>query len=103
VDPFPDTHIIAYFAPDTITYEEPTIPPFLNKEPPTELSTLYIYCVHHHNNPVSPPYHLTHLRSILHTLHISYAQVQPDAPTPPHSPVKQNLELPHISPTTKLP
>jgi hypothetical protein len=24
--PFPDTHIIAHFVADTITYEEPTIP-----------------------------------------------------------------------------
>ena len=30
IGPFPDTHVIVHFAADTITYEEPTIPPELN-------------------------------------------------------------------------
>lgn len=29
--PFLDTHVIVHFAADTITYEEPTKPPELNK------------------------------------------------------------------------
>jgi hypothetical protein len=33
---FDDTHVNIHFAPNTITYTEPTIPPELNKEPRIE-------------------------------------------------------------------
>jgi hypothetical protein len=47
--PFLDIHVIAYFLPDTITYEEPTIFPFLKIALRTEAHTLHIYCIHHKN------------------------------------------------------
>src|ERR1700737_3068407 len=50
--PFSDTHIITHFAADTITYEEPTIPPELNI-PREELSTLQIFCITHQNNNIA--------------------------------------------------
>jgi hypothetical protein len=33
INPFPDIHLLAQFALDTVTYEEPTIPPFQNIGP----------------------------------------------------------------------
>ena len=51
IGPFPDTHVIAYSATDTITFEELTIPPELNitrKKP----CTLQVFCIHHQNNNI---------------------------------------------------
>ena len=50
IGPFPDTHVIAYFPPDTILYEEPTIPIHITKEPNKETVVLHIYYVHHKNH-----------------------------------------------------
>ena len=63
---FPDTHIIAHFTADTITYEEPTIPPEL-KIDRKELSTLQILCIHHQNNNIGTHVQmnqLTHIANI---------------------------------------
>jgi hypothetical protein len=46
---FEDMHVCIHFQPDTITCEEPTIPPELNKEPRKETLATRILCVHHQN------------------------------------------------------
>ena len=67
--PFPDTHIIAHFAADTITYEEPTIPPQLNIMR-KELSTLRIFCIHHQNNNIGTHEQMNQLTDIINNLQI---------------------------------
>jgi hypothetical protein len=48
-DPLLDTHIIAHFPADTITYEEPTILSFLKNVPRIESHALHIYYIYHKN------------------------------------------------------
>jgi len=60
------THI-AHFHADTITYEEPTIPPKLNI-PRKELSTLQILCIHHQNNYIGTYEQLNELTHIVNNL-----------------------------------
>ena len=50
--PFPYSHIISHFKADTITYEEPTIPPELRIDPRTEAHALQIICIHHKNTHI---------------------------------------------------
>ena len=52
--PFPDSHVITHFKADTITYDEPTIPPELQIEPRTESCDIRILCIHHKNTPINP-------------------------------------------------
>ena len=49
--PFPDTHVIAYFRADTITYDKPTILPEMNKLR-IEPTTIHILCIHHLNQNI---------------------------------------------------
>ena len=76
--PFPDTHIIAHFAANTITYEEPTIPPELNVTR-KELSTLRIFCIHHQNNNVGTYEQMNQLTNIVNNLQIvqNHTQIAP--------------------------
>ena len=80
-DPFPNTHIIAHFAADTITYEEPTIPPELST-PRKELSTLKILCIHHQNNNIGTYEQLNQLTHIADNLSIQQLYTQIAAHTP---------------------
>ena len=101
--PFPDTHVIAHFAADTITYEEPTIPPELNI-PRKEPSTMRIFCIHHQPNTIGTYEQLqlihdttTHLQILL-----SHTQIAP--PTPPNITVNPSKKwakskLPKYTPT----
>ena len=45
IGPFPDAHVITHFPADTITYEEPTIPPELKIVPRTKPSAQNILFV----------------------------------------------------------
>ena len=65
--PFPYTHIIVHFAADTVTYEEPTIPPELNISR-KELSTLQILCIHHQNKYIGTYEQLNQLTHIVSNL-----------------------------------
>ena len=42
-----DSHVIAHFKVDTITYKEPTYPPKLQIEPRTYNCAIHTLCVHH--------------------------------------------------------
>jgi hypothetical protein len=81
IGPFPDTHIIAHFAADTITYEEPTIPPELNITR-KELSTLRIFCIHHQNNHIGNYEQMNKLTNIVNNLQILQMHAQIAPPTP---------------------
>ena len=79
---FPVTHIIAHFAANTITYEEPTIPPELNVTR-KELSTLRIFCIHHQNNNVGTYEQMNQLTNIVNNLQIvqNHTQITPLTPS----------------------
>jgi hypothetical protein len=79
--PFPDTHIIAHFAADIITYEEPTIPPEFNL-PRKELSTLQILCIPHQNNHIGTCEQLNQLTHIVNNLSIPQLHTQIATHTP---------------------
>jgi ribonuclease HI len=93
---FPDVHTLIYFQADTITYKEPTIPTALNHSR-IEPSILYIYCIHHQNNPIRPSLQLQNLNPILQNLNIQHYEIHPIGPIPPHTPVNPNAHW-HKSP-----
>jgi hypothetical protein len=79
--PFPDTHVIAHFAADTITCEEPTIPPELNitrKKP----STLQIFCIHHQQNSIGTSAQMELIKDVANNLQILQSHTQIAPPTP---------------------
>jgi ribonuclease HI len=82
IGPFLDIHVIAYFPPDTLTYEDPITPTPLITEPQIETTTLYIYCVHHKNYPIHT--HLTNhtFHQLLQHLNIQHTQLLYAPPTP---------------------
>ena len=86
IGPFTDTHIIAQFAADTITYIEPTIPPNL-KTKRTELSTLQIFCIHHQSNNIVNQEQMNQLTPIINNLKIIQIHTQIAPPTPLNTPV----------------
>ena len=73
--PFPDTRVIAHFVADTITYEEPTIPPELNL-PRNEPSTIQILCIHHQNNNIATPEQMKLLKDTANCLQILHCHTQ---------------------------
>ena len=100
IGPFQDTHVIAHFAADTITYEEPTIPPELNikrKEP----STTQRFCIHHQNNNIGTYEQMKQLKDIANNLQITQSHTQIAPPTPSNTTVNPNqkwskLNYPYI-------
>ena len=79
--PFLDTHVLAHFAVDNITYEEPTIPPELNITK-KESSTLQIFCIHHQNNHIGTYEQMRLLKDIAENLQILQSHTQIAPPTP---------------------
>jgi hypothetical protein len=79
---FDDTHVSIYFAPDTITYTEPTIPPELNKEPHIETLAIRILCIYHKNTTIDIHDLETKLLQITTSLQISPPYIAPPPPTP---------------------
>jgi ribonuclease HI len=71
-----------HFAPDTITYTEPTIPPELNKEPRIETLAIRILCIHHKNIAIDIQDLQTKLLQITTKLLISPPYIAPPPPTP---------------------
>ena len=113
--PFPDTHIIAHFAANTVIYEEPTIPPELNTIR-KEVSTLRILCIHHQNNHIGIYEQMNQLTDIAINLQILQSHTQIALPTPlnttvnpskkwdklnyPNTPTNNNIHIPQL-PNTK--
>jgi ribonuclease HI len=79
---FDDTHVSIHFAPDTITYTEPTIPPELNKEPRIETLAIRILCIPHKNTIIDIQDLETKLLQITTSLQISPPHIAPPPPTP---------------------
>jgi hypothetical protein len=111
-NPYPDTHIIAHFAADTITYEEPTIPPELNI-PRKEPSSIQIFCIHHQNNTIGTHDQLNQLTYIANNLSIQQLHTQIATHTPPGTLVNAskkwsklnypNTPLLNVTPIPQLP
>jgi hypothetical protein len=89
-NPFLDTHFIAHFPLDTISYEESTIPPFHTIEPRIELNTLNIYCILNKQLPINSQYQLASFEHILNTILKSNVHLQTIPPIPPDIHVNAN-------------
>ena len=110
--PFLDTHVIAHFAADTITYEEPTIPLELNITR-KKLSTTQIFCIHHLNNIIGTYEQMKLLNDTTNNLQILQSHTQIAPPTPSNITVNPSKKwsksnypntLPHNNiPTPQLP
>jgi hypothetical protein len=105
--PFPDTHVIAHFAADTITYEELTIPPELNITR-KESSTLQIFCIHHQNNNIGTYKQMKLLKDIADNLQILQSRTQIAPPTPSNITVNSSKKwsksnYPNIPPYNNIP
>jgi hypothetical protein len=106
--PFPDIHVIAYFPPDTLIYEEPITPTPPITEPRIEIAVLYIYCVHHKNYPIH-----THLNNhtfhqllqqlnIQHTQHLFHSKSTTVKSGNPNIPINYYISTPY-PPSSELP
>ena len=105
--PFPDSHVITHFKADTITYDEPTIPPELRIEPRTENCDIRILCIHHKTTPINPIGYIGHIHNIGTSLHIPSIFTTTAPPTPTNTPVNHSkkwsqLTYPPPSPPTQL-
>jgi hypothetical protein len=76
--PFPDSHVIAHFKADTITYEEPTIPSELRIEPIIENRAIHILCVQHKGTPTGSKEYTQQMYNIANTLDSKYPQYLPN-------------------------
>ena len=100
------------FSADTITYEEPTIPPELNITR-KKSSTIRIFCIHHQNNSIGTYEQIKLLKDIANNLQILQSHTQIAPPTPPNITVNPSKKwsksnypntLPHNNiPTPQLP
>jgi hypothetical protein len=105
--PFPDLHIITHFIADTITYDEPTIPPELQIEPGTKKCGIRILCIHHKTTPINPIGYIGRIHNIGTSSHIPDIFTTTAPPTPTNTPVNQSkkwsqLTYPPPSPLTQL-
>ena len=103
--PFPDTHVLAHFTADTITYDEPTTPQITNK-PRIEPLAIHIFCIHHQNHNIGTPNQIDTIKIIIENLQITQYHIQHAPLTPRNIPVNKNakwnklLYPRHINPPT---
>jgi hypothetical protein len=88
--PFSNTHLLAHFPPDTITFDEVTILPFRTIEPSTKLNTFNIYCIHNIQTLITCHDQLTSFANLLRILYILHTYLQIIPPTPPDIHVNTN-------------
>ena len=102
--PFLDTHILAHFSVDTITYDVPTNPQNLNK-PQIEPLAIHILCIHHQHNNFGTPNQIDTIKTIIENLQIGQYHIQTIPPTPNNTPINKNtkwnklLYPPHNNPS----
>ena len=89
--PFPDTHVLAHFAADTITYNVPTQPQNHNK-PHIEPLAIHILCIHHQNNNFGTPNQIDTLKTAIDNLQITQYHIQNIPPTPNNTHVNKNTK-----------
>ena len=109
IGPFPDTHVLAHFNADTITYDEPTDPQNTNK-PQTEPLAIHIFCIHHQNHNIGTTHQIDAIKLAIDNLQITQYHLQKIPPTPYNTHVNKNtkwnklLYPPHTNtPTTNTP
>jgi hypothetical protein len=107
--PFPDTHTIAHFTADTITYDEP-INPQVPIKPRIEPLAIHIFCTHHQNHNIGTTSQLETIKTIIKNLQITQYHIQTAPPTPHNTIVNKNpkwnklLYQPHTNRlTTQIP
>ena len=95
--PFPDSHVITHFKADTITYDEPTIPPELRIEPRTEGRDISILCIHHKTTSIGPPNYVSHMHTIGDSLQMPTTFTTTAPPTPSNTPVNRSKKWSHLT------
>ena len=95
--PFPDSHVITHFIADTVTYDEPIIPPELRIEPRTESRALSILCIHHHTTSIGPTRYVKHMHDIGASLQIPTPFTTTAPPTPLDTPVNPSKKWSHLT------
>ena len=102
---FPDTHTIAHFAADTITYVEPLNPQAPDK-PRTEPLAIHILCTHHQNQNIGTTIQIDTIKTAINNLQITQYHIQSTPPTPRDTRVNKNpkwnnsIYPPHSNPPT---
>jgi hypothetical protein len=81
---FDDTHVSIQFPANAIIYNEPTIPPELDKEPRKEPLAIRIVCIHHQNTEINIADLETKLLQITTNLNINPPYIKTPPPTPPN-------------------
>ena len=96
--PFPDTHILAYFAADTITYNVPTNSQNFYKSRIEPLA-IHIFCIHHQHNNFGTPNQINTIKTTPKNLQISQYHIQKTPSTPSNTPIsKNNPSITHTPP-----
>ena len=65
--PFIDTHVLAHFTADTITFDELTTPQNINK-PKIEPLAIHIFCIYHQNYNIGIPNQINTIKIIIENL-----------------------------------
>jgi ribonuclease HI len=91
IGPFPDTHVIAHFSADTITYEEPINPQNINKQW-IEPSAIHIFCIHHQDHIIGTPNQIDTIKTTTENLQIPQYHIQKAPPTPRNTFVNKNAK-----------
>ena len=87
--PFPDTHVIAHFAADTITYDKPNTPQN-SPNPRIEPLAIHILCIHHQNHNFGTTSQIDTIKSIINNMQIPQYYIQKTPPTPPNTIVNKS-------------
>lgn len=79
-------NIITHFKVDTITYEEPTIPPQLRLKPRTKISITKFICIHRKNTPIGTNKYIQEMFKFANSLQIPelFAHIAPPTPHNTH-------------------
>ena len=91
IGPFLDTHVVAHFNADTVTYDEPTTPQNINK-PCTEPLTIHIFCIHHQNHNIGTLDQIDTIKTIIENLQITQYHIQKATPTSRNTLVNKNTK-----------
>jgi len=89
--PCPDTHVLAHFNADLITYNEPTTPQNINK-PRIEQLAIHIFCIHHQNHNIGTPDQIDTIKTSIKNVQIAQYHIQKAPPTPRNTPVNKNAK-----------
>ena len=89
--PFSDTHVLAHFYADTITYDEPTNPQNTNK-PRIDTLAIHIRCIHHQQHNFGTSNQIDTIKTTIEKLQITQYHIQKTPPMPHNISVNKNTK-----------